>query len=122
MVQDTDNSYTLFIKEKLDQTVLDTQPDLLLVLDASLDNYEDGFATILLNLPVKDSGIGPKFAQTAFSAIYSFGENTDTVTVDGEGIRLQSGTTEATVELTGSKSFTLHPSHTNTLSLVFGRV
>ncbi|KYB27440.1 uncharacterized protein LOC656855 isoform X1 [Tribolium castaneum] len=101
----TDNQFSLGIKTPLNQTVLDTEPDILLVLDASLAGLDDGFATILLHLPEKKSPNGPKFAQAFFTANYELGaDRHDKVTIDGKAISLADGTTEANIEPVGTNS------------------
>ncbi|XP_044267739.1 uncharacterized protein LOC123013343 isoform X2 [Tribolium madens] len=107
-IKSENNKISLNIKKPLDQTVLDTQPDILFVLDANLDKFEDGFTTVLLHLPAKNSTSELKFVEPVFTAIYELGKEennrTANVTIVGNGISLEGGTTEATIELTGTNS------------------
>ena len=117
---DEDDTYSIIIAKNLEQSVIDSEVDILLVLDASLALVYDDFATVLINLPAKDAGIPPQFKNTFYVGNYVLGEEkdgdrVDTFMIDGDQISLNDGISEdISVTLGGSKyeSFLPNTRHT----------
>ncbi|KAJ3654191.1 hypothetical protein Zmor_013397 [Zophobas morio] len=107
---DEDDTYSIIIAKNLEQSVIDSEVDILLVLDASLALVYDDFATVLINLPAKDAGIPPQFKNTFYVGNYVLGEEkdgdrVDTFVIDGNQISLNDGISEeVSVTLAGTNS------------------
>jgi hypothetical protein len=117
-----DDTYSISVETPLDQSVLDGQLDILLILDAALAGADDGFATILLDLPKKEAGTSPQFAKSSYTATYSIEDDNDIVTLD-DVITLEDATVAATVTVEGtySDNFNIVPNaddNTYTLEVV----
>ncbi|RZC33423.1 uncharacterized protein BDFB_006638, partial [Asbolus verrucosus] len=72
-----DKTYSLGIKSPLEDTVLNSEVDIILTLDASLNGHDDGFATVIINLPKKEVP-APQFTDVSYTAKYVIGDDPDT--------------------------------------------
>lgn len=91
--------YTLTIKKALSLETLDINTDIVLTIEATLGDTQNAFATILVNLPKKESISVPQLSQTLYIADYI----EDTVQLQtGESISAVNPSTEVSLETSNS--------------------
>lgn len=92
--------------DNLDDTVLSTDAELLLVLEETVMSLEDQkeTATLIVTLPIHENFTEiPKFTETYYTAEYSIHNDHHNVEITKNPIALQSSSEEAEVVLSGSK-------------------
>lgn len=100
------NQWQLSLASELDEDVLQSENELLLILEASIPVLSDQkeTATLIIILPEQDITEIPKFTETYYTGNYVIADNgTHSAKLTGSPIELTSEIAEVSIEITGSK-------------------
>lgn len=76
-------------------------------MQATLEGYDDGFTTVLIDLPKKESKVPPQFSDSSYTGNYVLGESLDSIELTKE-ITLKEVDEKVTVNIDGSKYHSFH--------------
>lgn len=93
------------ISDNLDENILGSEIELLLILEATIPDLTDQIetATLIIILPDQLDTKIPKFTNTYYTADYQINGNTHSIEMTSNGIALQNSSEETSIVLSGSK-------------------